>query len=142
VSISTHFSYPSLRTGSETALLMPTQPSLAGRKDLRIRAPPSLCEPRLHALLRPALPPNGLSLYARWLFLRSELRRTPYLRSSQILSSSHSGGASSTMSHPPKSRHIGQSFHTRGSAYATCCALQPFAAHRRKGRGLGTVSYC
>src|SRR5215210_737108 len=71
-----------------------------------------------------------------------ELLRTPYLRSSQILSSSHSGGASSTMSHPPKPRHIGQTVHTRGSAYATCYALQPFAAHRRKGRGLGTVVYC
>src|SRR5918994_5490020 len=47
-----------------------------------------------------------------------ELLRTPYLRSSHNLSSSHSGGASSTMSHPPKPRHIGQTVHTRESAYA------------------------
>src|SRR5215217_9281291 len=31
--------------------------------------------------------------------------------------------------------------HARGSAYATCYALQPFAAHRCKERGLGIV-YC
>jgi hypothetical protein len=34
--------------------------------------------------------------------------------------SSHSGGAFSTMPHPPKPSHIGQTVHTRGSAYATC----------------------
>jgi hypothetical protein len=44
------------------------------------------------------------------------------------------------MPHPPKLRHIGQTVHTRGSAYATCYALQPFAAHRCKGRGLGIES--
>jgi hypothetical protein len=41
-----------------------------------------------------------------------------------------------------KPRHIGQTVHTRGSDYATCYALRPFAAHRRKGRGLGTPLYC
>jgi len=46
------------------------------------------------------------------------------------------------MPHPPKPRHIAQTVHTRGSAYATCCDLRPFAAHRRKGRGLGTPFYC
>jgi hypothetical protein len=35
------------------------------------------------------------------------------------------------------SRHIGQTVHARGSAYATCCALHPFAAHRCKGRSFG-----
>jgi hypothetical protein len=46
------------------------------------------------------------------------------------------------MSHPPKPSHIGQSVHTRGSAYATSYALRPFAVHRRKGRDLGTLFYC
>ena len=49
----------------------------------------------------------------------------------------NSGGAFSTVPHPPKPRHIGQTVHARGFAYATCYALQPFAAHRCKGRGLG-----
>ena len=53
--------------------------------------------------------------------LPSELRRTPSRRSSsQNLSSGHSGGAFSTMPHPLKLRHVGQTVHTRGSAYATC----------------------
>jgi hypothetical protein len=46
------------------------------------------------------------------------------------------------MPYPPKPRHIGRTVHTRGSAYVTCYALHPFAAHRREGRGLGTVVYC
>jgi hypothetical protein len=57
-------------------------------------------------------------------------------------SSRHSREAFSTMPHPPKPRHIGQAVYTRGSIYATCHALRPFAAHRRKGRGLETVVYC
>ena len=40
-------------------------------------------------------------------------------RSSQNLSPRHSGGVFSTMPYPPKPRHIGQTVHTRGSAYAT-----------------------
>ena len=57
------------------------------------------------------------------------------------LSSRHSGEAFSTMPHPPKPGHIGQTVNARGFAYATCYALQPFAAHQRKGRGFGIV-YC
>src|SRR3954451_12361809 len=53
-------------------------------------------------------------------FLGELLPRTPSIRSSQNLSPRHSGGAFSTMPYPPKPRHIGQTLHTRGSAYATC----------------------
>ena len=72
---------------------------------------------------------------------RAQLLRTPYLRSSQNLSSSHSGGASSTMSHPPKPRHIVQTVNTTGLAYATCATLQQLVARRCRGRGFGIV-YC
>jgi hypothetical protein len=46
-----------------------------------------------------------------------------------------------TVPHPPKPGHIAQKVNARGSAYATCYALQPFAARRCKGRGFGVV-YC
>src|SRR5215212_12030724 len=72
----------------------------------------------------------------------AELLRTPSRRSSQNLSSRYSGGAFPRVPHPPKPRHIGQTVHARGSAYATCYALQPFAAHRCKGRGFGIVYCC
>jgi hypothetical protein len=63
------------------------------------------------------------------------------MRSSYNSAPRHLGEAFSTMPHQPKPRHIGQMVHARGSAYATCYALQPFAAHRCKGRGFGIV-YC
>jgi hypothetical protein len=53
--------------------------------------------------------------------LPSDLLGTPSRRSSQNPSSGHSGGAFSTMPYPPKPWHVGQTVHTRGSAYATRC---------------------
>src|SRR5215216_7428808 len=69
-----------------------------------------------------------------------QLRRTTSTRSSHNAASRLLDHASSTVRHPPKPRHIGQTVHTRGPAYATRYALQPFAAHRCKGRGLGIES--
>jgi hypothetical protein len=69
-----------------------------------------------------------------------QLRRTPFGRSSQGSTSRHSGEAFSTVGHPPKLGHIGQTVNARGSAYATCCALQPLVARQCKGRGFGIES--
>jgi hypothetical protein len=38
-------------------------------------------------------------------------------------------------------KRLGQTVNVRGSAYATCCALQPLVARQYKGRGFGRV-YC
>jgi hypothetical protein len=43
--------------------------------------------------------------------------------------SRHSGEASSTVAHPPKLGHIGQTVNARGFAYATCCTLRPLTTY-------------
>jgi hypothetical protein len=67
--------------------------------------------------------------------------RTPLWRSSQYSTSRHSGEAFSTVGHPPKLGHIGQTVNGTGFAYATCCTLQQLVARQCKGGGFGIV-YC
>jgi hypothetical protein len=43
-------------------------------------------------------------------------------RSSENVPSRHSGEGFSTVPHPPKLGHIGQTVNARGFTYATCCA--------------------
>src|SRR5215208_5805140 len=66
---------------------------------------------------------------------RQERIRTPFGRSSQGSTSRHSGEAFSTVGHPPKLGHIGQTVDARGFAYANRCTLQPLVARRCRGRG-------
>jgi hypothetical protein len=60
-------------------------------------------------------------------FLR-ELLRTPLRRSSHNAASRLLDQASSTLRHPPKPEHIGQTVNARGFAYATCYTLQSLLA--------------
>jgi hypothetical protein len=70
----------------------------------------------------------------------SELPRTPLGRSSQHSTSRHSGEALSTVPHPQKPRHIGQTVNARGFSYSTCCTLQPLVARQCRGRDIGIES--
>jgi hypothetical protein len=72
----------------------------------------------------------------------SELPRTPLGRSSQHSTSRHSGEALSTVPHPPKLGHIGQTVNARGFANATCCTLQPLVARQCPGGDFGIVYCC
>ena len=59
------------------------------------------------------------------------------VRTSENPGSRHSGEAISTVAHPPKLGHIGQTVNARGFTYATCHALQTLVARLGKIRGSG-----
>src|SRR5215213_3390079 len=90
------------------------------------------------------MPSSGASWLIRWCLLAAPLDkeepRTPLGRSSQHSTSRHSGEALSTVPHPQKPGHIGQTVNARGFAYATCSTLQPLVARQFRGRGFGIES--
>jgi hypothetical protein len=69
------------------------------------------------------------------------IMRTGAIRASENPSSRHSGEAFSTVPHPLKPGHIGQTVNARGFAYASCYALQPLVVRQFKGRTFRIV-YC